>query len=234
MAAVLACGPGAALSHLSAADLSGLLATDSRIAVTVLRTRGGPPELEVHTSRCLLPEDIVQRSGIRVTSVPRTLLDIAAVVSQRKLARAVDRAERMGLFDLTAMDHLLLRARGHHGAAALRKAISDWRPRRTRSELEDRFQELLEASALRSPFFNVLLEGENDVHEVDAVWPACRLVIQLDGFAYHRTRRDRERDAATDADLELVGYRVMRLTWNEVTTHRARTTRRLRLLISDT
>jgi very-short-patch-repair endonuclease len=123
---------------------------------------------------------------------------------------------------------------GHHGAKALREAISDWRPRRTRSELEDRFQALLDASALRSAFFNVLLEGENDVHEVDAVWPACRLVIQLDGFAYHRTRRDRERDAATDADLELVGYRVVRLTWSEVTTHRVRTTRRLRLLISDT
>jgi very-short-patch-repair endonuclease len=84
---------------------------------------------------------------------------------------------------------------------------------------------------LPRPFFNVLLDGEVGIHEVDAVWPARRLAVQLDGFAFHRTRQDRERDAASDADLELAGHRVVRLTWDEVAVHRARTTRRLRLLL---
>ena len=78
----------------------------------------------------------------------------------------------------------------------------------------------------------MLLAGERTTHEVDALWPAHALVVQLDGFAYHRTRRDRERDASADADLELAGYRVLRLTWDEVVVHGARTIRRLGRLLS--
>jgi very-short-patch-repair endonuclease len=234
MAAVLASGPGAALSHRAAADHWGVRRSDALIAVTIPRHRAGLPELEVHRSRLMDTGEFVEREGIRVTSVARTLLDIASLVTPLELTRAIDRTERLELFDLAAIDDVLLRARGRTGGAALHRAVADWRPRYTRSELEDRFQDLLQTTSLPSPFFNVLLHGDQHVHEVDAVWPACRLVIQLDGFAYHRTRRDRERDAATDADLEVVGYRVVRLTWDEVTTHRARTSRRLRLLISDT
>jgi len=73
------------------------------------------------------------------------------------------------------------------------------------------------------------VDGETGTHEVDAFWPAHLLAVQLDGFDFHRTRRDRERDAASDADLELAGHRVMRLTWDDVTVHRERTLRRLRL-----
>jgi very-short-patch-repair endonuclease len=73
----------------------------------------------------------------------------------------------------------------------------------------------------------VLVDGERQTHEVDAFWPAHGLVVQLDGFAYHRTRRDHERDASATADLELAGYRVMRLTWGDVTLHARRTLRRL-------
>jgi len=80
----------------------------------------------------------------------------------------------------------------------------------------------------------VFLEGERDTHEVDAFWPEHRLVVQLDGFAYHRTRMDRERDSATNADLELAGYRVIRLTWNDVVVHRERTLRRLRRCLETT
>ena len=72
-----------------------------------------------------------------------------------------------------------------------------------------------------------MVEGEIGTQEVDAFWPAQGLVVQLDGFAYHRTRRDRERDSASDADLELGGRRVVRLTWNDVTVHGDRTIRRL-------
>jgi very-short-patch-repair endonuclease len=80
------------------------------------------------------------------------------------------------------------------------------------------------------PRHNVFVDGYEQRHEVDAFWPTHRLIVQLDGFEYHRTRRERERDADTDADLELAGYRVVRLTWDDVTMHRSRTERRLRLL----
>jgi very-short-patch-repair endonuclease len=180
----------------------------------------------------LAPTDFTERDGIRVTTVARTLLDLAAVASTRALARAVDRAERLDLFDLAAVDDVLSRARGRRGAAALRRAVVGWRPRQTRSELEDRFHELLTAAALPRPEVNVLLTGERTQHELDALWLAERLVVQLDGFAYHRTRRDRERDAATDADLELAGFRVLRLTWDEVILHADRTVRRLGVIFA--
>ena len=173
------------------------------------------------------PRDFTEHEGIRVTTVARTLLDLAGIASTRELARAVDTAERLELFDLTAVEGVLARARGRRGVAALRRAIAGWQPRHTHSELEDRFAELVAQSALPLPDLNVLLDGYNAEHEVDAFWPSQRLVVQLDGFAYHRTRRDRERDAATDADLELAGLRVVRLTWDEVTRHADRTVRRL-------
>jgi very-short-patch-repair endonuclease len=82
------------------------------------------------------------------------------------------------------------------------------------------------------PRLNVLIDGELARHEVDAFWPAHRLVVQLDGFAYHRTRQDRERNASADADLELVGIRVVRLTWGDVVAHAERTVRRLNITLA--
>jgi very-short-patch-repair endonuclease len=231
-AAVLACGDGAALSHLPASDVWAIRRWSGKIVVTVPRGRVGPAGVEIHRSRMLEPEDLARRDGIRVTSVARTLLDLAGVLGPLDLARAIDRAERAELFDLAAVDGVLARARGRRGAAALRRAVAAWRPRQTRSELEDRYFELLQEAGLPLPRFNVLLEGELATHEVDSFWPAHGLVVQLDGFAYHRTRVDRERDAGTDADLELAGYRVVRLTWDDVTVHRQRTTRRHWLLLS--
>ncbi len=232
LAAVVACGPGAALSHRPAADLLGLRRSSGRIHVTVPRARAGPTALIVHRSRMVEPRDFTVREGIRVTSVVRTLLDLAELVTATELARAVDRAERLEVFDLSQVEELLVRARGRRGATALRRAIAGWYPRHTRSELEDRFAELLSATELPQPRLNVLLQGERAAHEVDAFWPADALVVQLDGFAYHHTRRDHERDAATNGDLELAGYRVLRLTWNDVTVHGSRTVRRLHRILN--
>jgi very-short-patch-repair endonuclease len=182
----------------------------------------------------LTPADYGRVDGIRVSSVRRTLLDLAEVLTPIRLAHAVDRAERLDLFDLIAVEELLVRANGRRAAGALRRAIADWRPRNTRSELEDRFLDLVRTRHLPRPRTNVLLQGDTYTHEVDAYRPSHDLVVELDSFAYHRTRRDLERDAARDTDLELAGYRVVRLTWDEVTRHQVRATRRLRLLLSDT
>jgi hypothetical protein len=176
------------------------------------------------------PRDFTVEDGIPVTSVARTLLDLSAVLRPRDLAAAIDRAERLRILDLIAVVDVLDRARGRRGAAALRRAIAAYEPSTQRSELERRFKELLgTAPDIPRPSLNALVDGETGTHEVDAYWPERRLVVQLDGFEFHRTRRDRERDAASDADLELAGHRVMRFTWDDATAHGERTLRRLRL-----
>jgi very-short-patch-repair endonuclease len=147
----------------------------------------------------LAPQDFTVLDGIPVTSVARTILDLAAVLRPADLEVVIDRAERTGLFDLSAV-------------------------------VERAFKQLLnQATDITKPSFNAVVQGETTTHEVDALWQAQRLAVQLDGFEFHRTRRDREHDAASDADLELAGYRVMRLTWDDVTINGERTLRRLRL-----
>jgi very-short-patch-repair endonuclease len=176
------------------------------------------------------PQDFTVLDGIPITSVARTLLDLGAVVRPADLPAAIDRAERRGLLDLDAVVDVLHRAKGRPGAKALRQAIAAYRPSTQRSELERRFRQLIEEHAdMPCPHFNALVDGETGTYEVDALWPDHRLAVQVDGFEFHRTRRDRERDAASDADLELAGYRVMRFTWDDVTVHGERTLRRLRL-----
>jgi hypothetical protein len=178
----------------------------------------------------LEPQDFTVEDGIPVTSAARTLLDLSAVVKAPDLATAIDRAERLRIFDLRAVVEVLDRANGRRGATALRRAIAAYEPSTQKSVLERRFKKLLRTAAdIPSPLFNAAVEGETATHEVDAFWPPSRLAIQLDGFDFHRTRRDRERDAASDADLELAGLRVMRLTWDDVAVHGERTLRRVRL-----
>jgi hypothetical protein len=184
----------------------------------------------VHRTRMLAPQDFTVHDGIPVTSVARTLLDLTAVVRAPDLATAIDRAERSRIFDLSAVVDVLDRANGRRGARALRRAIAAYEPSSQKSLLERRFKALLRtAPDIPTPAFNAAVEGEQATREVDAFWADQRLAIQLDGFEFHRTRRDRERDAASDADLELAGHRVMRLTWDDVTVHGERTLRRLRL-----
>jgi hypothetical protein len=175
---------------------------------------------------------VTVRDGIPVTSVARTLLDLSAVVAAADLDVAIDRAERLGSFDLRAIQDVLDRGKGKKGARAVRRAIAAYEPSTQKSMLERRFKRLLEPEPdIPRPSFNALVDGESGTHEVDAYWEPERLAVQVDGFNFHRTRRDRERDAASDADLELAGLRVMRFTWDDVTVHGERTLRRLRLAL---
>jgi very-short-patch-repair endonuclease len=227
----MACGPSAVLSHRAAADLLRLRPNATLVEVTVPEKRAGPPGVRVHQSRMLAAQDVTVLDGIRVTSVARTLLDLSAVVKTQDLEVAIDRAERLRIFDLSAVIETLERANGKRGATALRRAIAAYEPSTQKSELERRFKQLLRtAPDLPSPFFNAAVDGELATHEVDAFWAEQRLAVQLDGFEFHRTRRDREQDANSDADLELAGHRVLRLTWDDVTVHGERTLRRIRLV----
>lgn len=211
MAAVLACGPTALLSHGSAALLWGLLMTSgARIDVmTARRTRHNRRGIALHRTRRLHPDDRSLTDGIPVTSVARTLLDLAPRLPVRRLARAIDQADRRELLDLRAVEGLLRRSRGHHGRRPLLRALRGYRtPPVTRSELERRFADLCRSAGLPGPQTNVVIEGV----EVDAAWLAQRLVVELDGYEYHRTRARFEGDRARDADLLVAGYRVLRIT----------------------
>jgi very-short-patch-repair endonuclease len=228
LAAVMACGSDARLSHRAAADLWGIRPALCPSEVTVPAVSRRIPGLRIHRTRILAPQDFTVVDGIPVTSVARTILDLAAILRPPDLELVIDRAERADLLDLDAVVDLLNRANGKRGTRTLKRTVAAYEKSTQKSELERAFRQLLRtAPDIRTPSFTALTEGETGTHEVDAVWEQQRLAVQLDGFEFHRTRRDREKDAATDADLELAGYRVMRLTWDDVTVHRERTLRRL-------
>jgi hypothetical protein len=211
MAAVLACGPGAVLSHRDAAMLHGLRSSARReIDVTSARSRVGHEGITLHRTRRLHPDDHLLVERIPVTSIERTLLDLAEVITPRQLKYAFDEAERLLLFDMRAMDALLDRSRGRHGLKVLKRLIAKARAHvpYTRSDFERDFLELCRELGLPEPAVNVWVAG----HEVDILWEHLKLVVELDSRTYHEARAAMESDAIRNADLALAGYRVVPIT----------------------
>jgi very-short-patch-repair endonuclease len=218
MAAVLACGPGAVLSHRSAAAAWGFRATDRvRHEVTTAdRGRRHRPGIEVRYASTLTSEDITVLRGIPITSVARTFVDLAGVITRESLDRSLHEAEVLGLLDARAFDDAMARTPNARGVGTLRAALRDPVAGVTRSALEDRFLRLCHKAALRPPRTNVHLRVDGRLIEVDALWPDVRLVVELDGAAFHRTARAFERDRRRDALLVAHGYVVVRLTWRRI------------------
>jgi very-short-patch-repair endonuclease len=210
MAAVLACGEEALLSHRSAAALWGLAPyAGSSIDVTAPGSRRGPRKKLIVHGGWVRSEERSVHDGIPVTSVARTLLDLAEVVDRRRLERALEESERLGLFDLRAIERVCERNHGRRGLRPLLALLPSLAPApETRSELERRFVHLCAEAELPTPVMNAQVAG----FEVDALWPEHRLVVELDGYAFHRTRAAFERDRVRDAALVLAGYRVLRIT----------------------
>jgi hypothetical protein len=173
-------------------------------------------------------DDQAERDGIPVTTVARTLLDLAEVLTPQKLERAVDQAERLELFDLRAVDALRERSHGRRGLAALDAVLADYRgPVPIRSELERQFLDLCRKANLPPPAVNALIAGI----EVDAVWHDQRVAVELDGYDYHRTRQAFERDRVRDGVLQLAGYRVLGVTYRRLTTEPKQVISDLRALL---
>jgi very-short-patch-repair endonuclease len=216
MAAVLACGPGAALSHRSAADLLGLRQCNRRaIEVTAPgRTGKDRPGIEVHRPTGLDPRDITHVNGIPCTTVARTLLDLAETLDQTAMEKAIERAEQLRIFDLTAVVDVLNRTRNRRAATKLRAALTAYLPEPafTRSELEKRFLALCRTAGLPKPQVNTFENGK----EVDFTWPDRRLMVEVDSLRHHGTRAAFERDRRRDQELTLNGWRVLRFTWRQV------------------
>ena len=213
MAAVLACGARAVASHRTAAWLWDLLPDHRAVVdVTAPTRRRGRLGIAVHTSR-IEEADRGTVDGIPVTSLSRTLLDVAEVIPPRQLARAVEEAERRRLLDLGAIEEAMARGAGRRGLGRLEAALATYRPPPfTRSELENKFMELVHEAGLPPPSQNVYLNG----FEVDACWADHKLVVELDGYEYHRTRAAFERDRERDARLRAEGWLVLRFSWRQV------------------
>lgn len=213
VAAVLACGPKAVLSHHDAARLWGIVrgAGSGPVHVTVPgRSRRGLTGIRLHLVRSLDPRDHGRLHGIPVTSLARTLLDLAEVLSPRRLARAIEEAERLRLFDLSEVRATIERNPGRKGiqslvvgcGAALEEA------RHSRSDLERGFLDVCGEAGVPLPAMNVSVQGEM----VDAHWPGTNLVVELDSWEWHRTREAFERDRAKAVKLQAAGYRVLPVT----------------------
>jgi very-short-patch-repair endonuclease len=213
MAAVLALGDGALLSHSPAAVLWGLRPrAPGRMEVTVIgRDARGPGAINLHRLRHLHPGDATQRQGVPVTSPARTLLDLAAAVSARELDRATDEARVHRLVTDLSLDEQFKRYPHHRGTASLREAIQT-DPALTRSEAERRLLELIRAAGLPEPEANTRVAGQ----EVDFLWRGHKLVVEVDGYAFHASRSSFERDRRRDAELAAAGLRAMRVTWRRI------------------
>jgi hypothetical protein len=206
LAAVLAAGDGAALSHRSAAILWGIHRSDAaRIDVTVPRTCGFRSTKAIAVHRPRLPPAVTTHAGIRVTTPGRTLQDLAIAVPRRTLEKAAEMAEALRL-DVTLDPD-------HPGAARLARVLERHDLHSTtRSLLEDDFLALCERHGIPRPLVNTYVEGL----EVDFVWPNERLIVETDSRTYHGTAEAFERDRARDARLKAAGWRVVRFTRRQV------------------
>jgi very-short-patch-repair endonuclease len=212
VAAVLAYGEGALLSHRSAAALWGL--ARPRTSVVDLTAPAGRQGIRrrqrIWIHRCrLYPEDRAVHAGIPVTTVARTLFDLAEFVSFKRLESAWEEADRLNLLQLSAVEGVCERGYGRRALRPIRRLLTEARaPTITRSPLEDDFAAFCREHRLPMPSFNTTALG----HEVDALWPQQRLAAELDSWEFHRHRAAFERDRARDAALQVADYRTIRIT----------------------
>jgi very-short-patch-repair endonuclease len=218
MAAVLASGDGAVLSHTSAAAAWELRPTGTgSIHVTVpgapgRRRRAG---IRLHRSTTLGPDETTTRNGIPVTDPARTLIDLATLLRGRPLEQAVDSAEQLGLVDFADHAARLAARPSRPGSPALQALLSRYAAGSTvtRSEMEERFLRLCDDNGVPRPETNTIIEGR----EVDFVWKDARLIVEVDGYRYHRSPSAFEDDRERDVVLAVAGWQTLRFTWAKIT-----------------
>lgn len=215
VAAVLACGPAAVVSHSSAAALWQLIQIRGRmplIDISVERGERRRPGIRLHRVRAFTADEVTKLEGIPVTTPARTLVDIAHALTDRALERALIEAlgsHRVGRAELLAV---LARHEGRPGLRRLRALVQMDHVGLTRSKAEDRFLALIRKALLPVPEVNVEVAG----NRVDFFWRAERFVVEIDGFAYHSTSGRFEKDRERDASLVAEGVRVTRVTWRQL------------------
>ncbi|HUE28110.1 MAG TPA: DUF559 domain-containing protein [Solirubrobacteraceae bacterium] len=213
-AALLYAGPGAMLSHATAAWWLGLLDQQPRqIHVSTPRQCRSQTGVTVHRRRAC---DRIWHEGLPVTTVSQTLLDLAAGGALRTVRRALAKADYAGTLDLQAVRAQL--GAGRPGSATLRKALAEHEPSlaRTKSGLEVLFLEICERAKIPPPEVNVCVGG----WEVDALWREQRIAVELDGYRNHRSPAQVRRDRRKELALRGIGYTPLRYSEEQLTQRR--------------
>jgi very-short-patch-repair endonuclease len=237
MAGVLDAGDGAAASHRTAAHIHGLPGfLANRVEVSRQPNSSSASQLAlVHRSRWLPPWHIVVMNGIRVTNMARTLFDLAGVVSRPRLERALDNAITMKLVTIEALNSMLeeLAERGRTGVAAMRKLLEARQQGyiAPASELEARFIRFLKKYGLRDALRQLNAGGDDWVARVDFAYPDLKILIELDGRLHHTALLDANRDRRRRARLTAQGWRVITITWWDLTDYADGTAQTLRIAL---
>ncbi len=210
-AAVLACGDQAVLSYFSAAALWGFVKRWPQIPEVTVPARRRPSGIRVHVHLALESQDARRHKGIRVTSPARTILDVAPSLTQAQRARAVNEARLAKHLRISALEEVMARNPYHPGTRLLRSFV-DQPTGPTRSEFEDRFLAFTREYGLPTPHMNARVLG----YEVDALFVDAKVVVELDGWSFHSTRRSFERDRERDTALLAAGYVTIRVTWERL------------------
>jgi hypothetical protein len=229
LAAVKACGPGAVLSHYSAAALWEMVDWDARhrevsVKGTTPRTHEG---IRVHRTRFLEASDVARHRGIPVTSAPRTALDLCSQLPDRPARRAVRKAISLGLLSVRQLLQIVDSQARRPGARRLRQIIASGAVP-TRTELEDVVLDVILAAGLGRPDVNVPMVVDGRRVIPDFRWPDRRLIVEADSRTWHDNKLAREDDAERQAVLEAHGEHVVRVSWEQAVSNRTQTIRRLR------
>ena len=222
MAAVLACGPGAVLSHRSAAALLELRDWGgTKIDVTVpRRSRRKRAGIKVHCSTSLTDQDVTVVNNIPCTTVHRTLFDLAEVVTQRQLERSFDQAEISERLDLKAINDQLARNPTRPGAKAVRDVLETHYIGKTPtwSENEEALLAITRELGIPDPDTNqfIVLDDGGPAIRVDFVWRDQRVIVEADSKKWHNTRQRFEQDRVRDQRLTAAGWKIIRTTWKQM------------------
>jgi hypothetical protein len=213
LAAVLSCGREALLSHRAAGARRKLLRGTPLIEVTVPRGARHRPGFTVHESRVIHPDDRGEVDGIPTTSVVRTIVDLAETLDDRRLAAVVNEAEVQRVFDLNRLEATMARLNGRRGSARLHEVLAAYKepPGYSTTEAERLLHSLCKDHGLPQPG-RIFAAG----CEVDFFWPDVNLAIEVDGRAFHATRRAFDEDRQRDRRLAAAGIQVARLTWRDL------------------
>lgn len=224
MAGVLKAGPGSFVARSCAAAHWGIGKRPGVIEIvrphgrssncSFVARQGSGRRLVIHRSRSLPESEVTTHRRVPVTTVARTLLDMAPLVSGGELCDVFDEAARRSRIDIDALEQMLDRGPGRHGSAALRELTEEWHPddARARSRLENRFMRLVTRAGFPRPEQNVKVLG----YEVDCLWRSRRVVVELDSVSFHAQPSVLDSDRERDIELRMNGYEILRFTHRRV------------------
>jgi very-short-patch-repair endonuclease len=219
MAAVMACGSQAVLSHLDAAALWKIYDGEGALVHVTRTTTAGQrlTGVRVHRARSLQAGDVTVKDGIPVTSMARTLVDLTDVLGPDRILRAMREADFLRILDLDALNAAVERAHGRRRISALKQALAHHRPGQiVRGELEHRFLELVREAGLPAPETNIKVQTRRLRYQIDCLWPEQGVAVELDGRDAHARTLAFESDRRKDNALNAIGLRPLRFTWHRV------------------